>query len=195
MTMTQALVQELERGGRDDAARARAGASDRLAWKPHDKSMSLGQLALHVATVPGNVAELSQKSPFQVPEFIRPSAASAAELLQALDDSITRAKAVLGSLDEAALGKIWRLMDGDRELMAVPVAGMLRTLMLNHWYHHRGQMRSTCGGGRSGVDVRPDATRTRPPRDGGCGDGLGGSPTIGQRRAGAAGQAPPLRSG
>ena len=52
---------------------------DRLAWKPHDKSMSLGQLALHVATVPGAVAEIAAKSEIQVPEFIQPSASSAKE--------------------------------------------------------------------------------------------------------------------
>src|SRR5262245_53998980 len=140
MTMTQALIQELEREAATTRRVLERVPNDRLAWKPHDRSMSLGQLALHVATVPGAVAELSQKSPFQLPQFNQPSATSASELLPALDDSIARAKAVVGSLDEAALGKVWRLMDGDRELMAIPVGAMLRTLMLNHWYHHRGQM-------------------------------------------------------
>jgi uncharacterized damage-inducible protein DinB len=140
MTMTQALLQELEQEAATTRRVLERVPNDRLAWKPHDKSMSLGQLALHVATVPGNVAELSQKSPFQIPQFTQPSAASSAELLPALEDSIRRAKAVLLSLDDAALGKMWRLMDGDREVMAIPVAAMLRTIMLNHWYHHRGQM-------------------------------------------------------
>jgi len=140
MTITDALIQELEREAATTRRVLERVPNDRLAWKPHDRSMSLGQLALHVATVPGAVAELSQKSPFQLPQFNQPSATSASELLPALDDSIARAKAVVGSLDEAALGKMWRLMDGDREVMAIPVGAMLRTLMLNHWYHHRGQM-------------------------------------------------------
>lgn len=62
-----------------------------LAWKPHDKSMSLGQLALHMARCPGNVAEVSQQSPFEAPEFTHPAAASAAELVPALQQSVARA--------------------------------------------------------------------------------------------------------
>ena len=140
MPMSEALIRELEQEAQTTRRVLERVPGDQLGWKPHDKSMSLGQLALHIATVPGNVAELSEKSPHQIPAFTQPSAASAAELLPALDDSIARAKAVLGRLDDAALGRTWRLMDGDREVLAVPVGGMLRTIMLNHWYHHRGQL-------------------------------------------------------
>ena len=47
---------------------------------------------------------------------------------------------VLGGLDDAALAKAWRVVDGDREVMAMPVGAVLRAIMLNHWYHHRGQL-------------------------------------------------------
>lgn len=43
-------------------------------------------------------------------------------------------------MDDAALGATWRLVNGDRELMAIPRVAVLRTIMLNHWYHHRGQL-------------------------------------------------------
>ena len=43
-------------------------------------------------------------------------------------------------MDEAALASMWRVVDGDREVMAMPVGALLRTIMLNHWYHHRGQL-------------------------------------------------------
>ena len=49
-------------------------------------------------------------------------------------------KEVLGGMDDAALMATWRLMQGDRELLAVPRVTMLRSVMLNHWYHHRGQL-------------------------------------------------------
>jgi uncharacterized damage-inducible protein DinB len=113
---------------------------DRLAWKPHDKSMSLGQLALHVAITPGAIAEITQISPFPAPKFEHPSAKSAAELVPALDQSLAKARSILQNLDDADLAKIWRVMDGDREVMALPVGAALRALMLNHWYHHRGQL-------------------------------------------------------
>jgi len=74
------------------------------------------------------------------PQFIHPEPASAAELIPALDKSVQQAKEVLRGMDDAALGRTWRVVDGDREVMAVPVGGLLRSIMLNHWYHHRGQL-------------------------------------------------------
>ena len=113
---------------------------DKLSWKPHDKSMSLGQLALHVATVPGAVAEMSRKSPFPIPQFIHPGAASVSELIPALDQSVAKARQILSTMNDEALTEIWRATDGTREVMALPVGAVLRTIMLNHWYHHRGQL-------------------------------------------------------
>jgi uncharacterized damage-inducible protein DinB len=114
--------------------------ADRLGWKPHDKSMSLGQLALHVAVVPGLIADLAGQSPFQLPGFQQPSPSSATEIMPAFEQSIANAKKVLGGMDDEALGKTWKAMRGDQEIMAIPVGALLRSIMLNHWYHHRGQL-------------------------------------------------------
>ncbi|MGH9383379.1 MAG: DinB family protein [Vicinamibacterales bacterium] len=112
-----------------------------LSWKPHAKSMSLGQLALHVATIPGLVAELATPSIIpEPPKFVQPEASTAAELVPALQSSLARARQLLGAMDDAAMNEIWRLMSGGRELIAVPRAAFLRAVMLNHWYHHRGQL-------------------------------------------------------
>ena len=78
MTHVEMLLQELELEAQTTRRVLERVPDDRLGWKPHDRSMSLGQLALHVATVPGTIAELSQTSPFPLPEFQQPSAASAA---------------------------------------------------------------------------------------------------------------------
>jgi uncharacterized damage-inducible protein DinB len=102
--------------------------------------MSLGQLALHVATCPGTIAEISQISPFDAPSFVQEPAKSAAELVPALERSVAGAKEILGTLDDADLGKVWRVTAAGKEVMAVPVAAVLRSIMLNHWYHHRGQL-------------------------------------------------------
>ena len=64
-------------------------------------------------------------------------------LLPALDESIAKAKKLLGGMDDGRLMETWRLMNGDRELFAIPRAGFLRAIMLNHWYHHRGQLTAT----------------------------------------------------
>ena len=138
--MIDALLQELEREAETTKRVLEQVPADKLAWKPHDKSMSLGQLALHVATCPGNVAEVSQQSPFEAPEFTHPAAASAAELVPALQKSVARAQEILRSLDDADLAKLWRVVAGGKEVMAMPVGAVLRSIMLNHWYHHRGQL-------------------------------------------------------
>jgi uncharacterized damage-inducible protein DinB len=140
MSAIELLLQELEQEAQTTRRVLERVPGDRLTWKPHDKSMSLGQLALHIASVPGAIAEITQISPFPVPKFEQPSAKSAAELVPALEQSLTKARSILRTLDDADLAKIWRVMDGDREVMAVPVGAALRALMLNHWYHHRGQL-------------------------------------------------------
>ena len=112
-----------------------------LTWKPHPKSMSLGQLALHVATVPGNVAELAAMDTIpEPPAFVQQEAATAAELVPALTASVAKARQHLGGFDDAAMGATWRLMSSGREVIAMPRAAFARAIMLNHWYHHRGQL-------------------------------------------------------
>ena len=140
MSMIRALLQELEQEAAVTRRVIERVPADRLTWKPHDKSMSLGQLALHVATVPGAIAELAGQSPFQLPGFNQPSPASAAEILPAFEESIAKARRILAGMDDAALAKTWTAFRGDREVMAIPVGALLRSIMLNHWYHHRGQL-------------------------------------------------------
>ena len=140
MSTIESLLQELEQEAQTTRRVLERVPQDRLAWKPHAKSMSLGQLALHVATTPGGVAEMCQQSPFQIPEFTQPGASTSAELLQAHDESVAKARKILRGMDDAALGKIWRVVNGEQEVMTMPVGAVLRTIMLNHWYHHRGQL-------------------------------------------------------
>jgi len=140
MSAIQMLLMELDHEARATRRVLERVPGDRLNYRPHEKSMSLGQLALHVAIVPGALAQLSRKSPVQVFEFKQPSPQTAAELVPALDQSLAQAHDVLGAMDDASLAEQWRLVDGDREVMSQPVGIMLRALMLNHWYHHRGQL-------------------------------------------------------
>jgi uncharacterized damage-inducible protein DinB len=112
-----------------------------LSWKPHPRSMSLGQLGLHVATLPGNVAEIAARDTIPAPAaFIQPEAATAAELLPSLTESIAKAKRVLGGFDDEKMAAMWRLQNGGRDVLAMPRVALVRAIMLNHWYHHRGQL-------------------------------------------------------
>ena len=141
MSIAAALLAELEQESHTTRRVLERVPEAHLSWKPHPKSMSLGQLALHIATVPGNVAELVVKETIDAPPpFVQPEAATAAELVPALTESVGRAKTLLGGMDDAAMNRTWRLMNGSREIMAMPRAAVARAIMLNHWYHHRGQL-------------------------------------------------------
>jgi uncharacterized damage-inducible protein DinB len=116
--------------------------NDKLGWKPHAKSMSLGQLALHVATIPGAIAGLLKQDGLDLGnvDFEAPAAKAAAELLPALEESVKTAKEVLSGLDDSRAMATWRLTRAGKELFAAPRIGAARSIMLNHWYHHRGQL-------------------------------------------------------
>jgi uncharacterized damage-inducible protein DinB len=115
---------------------------DKLTWKPHPKSMALGQLAIHIATVPGAVAKITQPDAFDVSEasFQPPHPRNMAEVYAALDESTREVEAFLGAMTAERAQGDWCAMAGDKELFHKPRIRVLRSIMLNHWYHHRGQL-------------------------------------------------------
>ena len=113
--------------------------ADKLTWRPHERSLSAGQLALHIASVPGGVVRAAQKNPVQAPEFKMPQPSSLQEILGAFDESVAAVRDLLPKFDETSMRETWRLLQGDKELVAVPRERFLRNVMLNHWYQHRGQ--------------------------------------------------------
>jgi uncharacterized damage-inducible protein DinB len=114
---------------------------DKLTWKPHAKSMSAGQLALHIAGVPGNIVRFVQNDSGQAPNFANiPQPASRDEVLRAFDESIAAVRTLLPKLDDAAMQGTFRILAGGQEVMAMPREIFVRNIMLNHWYQHRGQL-------------------------------------------------------
>ena len=116
--------------------------ADKLAWKPHQKSMSLGQLALHVATIPGNLTKLLQQDGFDVSQanFNPPSPNTIEEIHAAHDQSVRAAEDFLSGMSEQTALASWRLTMKGQPISSKPRIAVLRSIMLNHWYHHRGQL-------------------------------------------------------
>ena len=110
-----------------------------LTWKPHPRSLTAGQLAYHLALVPGGVVRGAEKSQIPPPDFKFHQPASVQEVLDTLDQSVATVREVLPGFDDAAMNATWRIVDGDREIAAMPRIAFLRNIMLNHWYQHRGQ--------------------------------------------------------
>src|SRR5215207_3791052 len=141
MPIIDGMLQELDQEAATTRRVLERVPDQHLAWRPHEKARTLGELAHHVATVPGSVAKLvASQSPVQAPQFKAPQLANASELVPLLDDSIAKAKEALSGMSDSDLMSTWRMMQGERELMAIPRVAMVRTVMLNHWYHHRGQL-------------------------------------------------------
>jgi uncharacterized damage-inducible protein DinB len=140
MAIAQALLQELEQESQATRRVLERVPDAHLGWRPHARSFSLGQLALHVAQIPGAVATLGMRSTATPPQFVQEAAKRSADLVPALDESINVAKSALADASDATMMETWRLVAGDREVMAMPRAAFLRAIMLNHWYHHRGQL-------------------------------------------------------
>lgn len=134
------LVQELETEARVTRAVLERVPEGRMGWKPHDRSMSLGQLALHIAGVPQGIAMLLTELSVEVGVVPLPEAASRSEILTTLDRSVAVAAEKLAEWGDDGLAADWTLTREGAVLVVQPRAEVVRALMLNHWYHHRGQL-------------------------------------------------------
>lgn len=136
----QMLLGELEQEAHATRRVLQRVPEDKLSWRPHPRSSSLGQLALHVAIIPSLGMHVLGPDVLEAPEFVQPEARTAAELLSTLEESLALARRFLSELTPERAEGTWRLVSGGRELMAAPRMAMIRTLMFNHWYHHRGSL-------------------------------------------------------
>jgi len=141
MSLAQVLFAEFEQQAPIAREYLKRVPEDRLTWKPHQKSRSVGQLALHIATVPGNIVRMAQQNPAPAPDFsIMPQPANLREVLNAFEGSVKVVGEGLPKFDDAAMRETWRIVQGDKEVLAMPRGQFLRDIMLNHWYQHRGQL-------------------------------------------------------
>jgi uncharacterized damage-inducible protein DinB len=115
---------------------------DKLSWKPHAKSMSLGQLAIHIATVPGSLAQITRAEQFDASRanFAPTPPKDLEEIHSAFAKSVGDAEEYLSSMSDETAQGAWHLMFGERQIFSRPRVEVLRSIMLNHWYHHRGQL-------------------------------------------------------
>lgn len=114
-----------------------------FAWKPHDKSMTLGRLAEHLAELPMwakvTIEERGIDMGVGRPDGYVPPATRAA-VLQMFDANVAAARAALNGRTDAELMAPWTLKAQGKELFTMPKATVLRGFVMNHIVHHRGQM-------------------------------------------------------
>lgn len=112
-------------------------------WKPHDKSMSLGTLAAHLADLPSwgvqlDVAELDIAPPGG-PAYQSPPFETTASALAQFDRNVAAARAKIAAMSDAEFMKPWSLLMGGQTLFTMPRVAVARTWVLNHIIHHRAQ--------------------------------------------------------
>lgn len=114
--------------------------ADKLAWKPHQKSKTLGELAMHVANIPGRAEQVATSDEFTPGSVPPPAASSVEEIRAAFEKNVRTAEEVLSNMNEETALGTWRLVFKGKEILRKPRVAILRTTMLNHMYHHRGQL-------------------------------------------------------
>jgi uncharacterized damage-inducible protein DinB len=118
---------------------------ERAAWKPHPKSFSMGDLGLHLAQLPNWLVITMNDSAFDAnppggPPFPRPVYESVDRTLAMFDANDAAGRAALASATDEQMLAIWTLKNGGQSVLAMPRVAIVRSFVLNHIIHHRGQM-------------------------------------------------------
>ena len=114
-----------------------------LAWKPHEKSMSLGHLASHLANLPFWCSEVLESQHYDLataPDQRPQQAASRDAILREFDAKVAAARASLIARTDAELLQPWTLRRGSHEIFTMPRISAIRSFVMNHSIHHRGQL-------------------------------------------------------
>jgi uncharacterized damage-inducible protein DinB len=114
---------------------------DKLTWRPHAKAKSLGELAMHIARLQAGVAQAARQDVTELPDFPPdPQPANRAEILNTFSESLKTAKEIVGGTNDADVVAEWTLTKNGKTLMTMPRIAFWRSILLNHNYHHRGQL-------------------------------------------------------
>ena len=112
-----------------------------FSWKPHEKSMTLGRLASHIAELPARCATIiTTENYVRQPGTAPFLASSSAELVSRFDTTSSEARTALAELSEDQLSVIWSLKMGDRTMASMPRVMAIRRVFMNHLIHHRAQL-------------------------------------------------------
>ena len=110
-------------------------------YKPHEKSMTLGRLAGHIAELPTYATVTLSMDSFDVPDNYQPLVpTSRKQVLESFDKNAAEARAAIASATDEQLGKIWSLRARGKEMFSMPRSAVLRAMVMSHLIHHRAQL-------------------------------------------------------
>src|SRR5271170_2059966 len=128
MKLAESILMEMDQEAQTTKRVLDRIPDDKLGWRPHPKSFSLGQLALHIASVPGGVTAIVLQDTVEAPSFAQAEPKSRQEVLDTFSRSLESAKDNLKKMDDARLAATWSLTRNGKVVMSVPRAGFLRSV-------------------------------------------------------------------
>lgn len=141
MSLNQALLPEFDHEMQTTRRTLERVPEDKLGWKPHQKSMTLGGLATHLATINHWVDATLGMDSFDVATAPpTPELKSRAEILAAFDQNVASARKTIAAAPDSELMKPWSLIAGGKPVFTLPRIAVLRSFIMNHTIHHRGQL-------------------------------------------------------
>jgi uncharacterized damage-inducible protein DinB len=141
MTISQMLLPEFDQEMANTRKILECVPENKLTWKPHEKSFTLGRLASHVAEMPQWVVATINQEKFEADPSMKPfNAPTKQELLTTLDKGVADARAAISGASDEHLGKTWSFIFNGQTVFAMPRAAVLRNMVMSHMVHHRGQL-------------------------------------------------------
>jgi uncharacterized damage-inducible protein DinB len=141
MTISQMLLPEYDQEMANTRKLLACLPEDKLDYKPHEKSMTLGRLAAHVAEMPGWIGMLPGGDKFEVPADWTPTVATSREqLLAFFDDNAAKGHAALAGMSDEEFAENWSLIFKGHVAFTMPKVAVARTVVMNHVIHHRAQL-------------------------------------------------------
>ena len=138
MSIITSFLGELDHEARTTTRVLERVPQDRLEWTPHVKSMSLGKLAWHIAGLPQRIEQMLKAGVFDV-TTARPAEAQPS-FVDAYQANTAALRAYLESLSDEELKETFTMKRGEQTMMQMPKLAVIRTILMNHTYHHRGQL-------------------------------------------------------
>ena len=141
MTINETFIGEL----RQEAATTRKVLeripAEKFDWKPHEKSMTMGRLATHVADIFGWFSATLETDELDFAlGYEEPKPATSEELVDIFDKNVAAAIETLKNTSDETFGRNWKLRNGEQIFLDMPKAGVVRGMVMNHILHHRGQL-------------------------------------------------------
>jgi uncharacterized damage-inducible protein DinB len=141
MPISQMLLPEFDQEMTNTRKVLERVPDEKLDYKPHVKSMTLGRLAGHVAELPSWASHTLQVEELKIDSNFKPSIPkSRQEILDTFDKSVLEARDLISKATDEDFGKIWTLKFGDETIFSMPRTAVLRNMVISHLIHHRAQL-------------------------------------------------------